>query len=357
MKYVIEVWKLGKLLELLNEPGRVNLNPEYQRNAIWSLPVQRHLIDTILGGMPIPSFFLRKLSGSKFEMVDGQQRSRAIKNFFNNTEVRSGEGKWFRELKAEEQLEFLNYSVSVVMLEETVNDSQVRDFYVLVNSSGIKLNKAELRKAEYHNTRLLSLCSELASTPIFMKLKLFTQKSSDRMNDIDFVSELITYLIEGITDKKITVDNVYKGDIEEHQVGVLRQEFVRIVGEISKLDDIYPIAETRLAQKADFYTLFGFIHDNEHLEGENIRKMYALIIKLDEDISPSQEKCEPLKDYALACVSQSNSRTAREDRLEFFTNMFLNKNIEPNHEQLAVASFIKGNVVRVNGYTMVDAVL
>jgi hypothetical protein len=358
MKFVIEIWQLGKLLELLNESGRVNLNPEYQRNAIWSLQVQRHLVNTILSGMPIPAFFLRKLSGSRFEMVDGQQRSRAIKNFFNNIEVRSGSGvgEFFKELKKEEQLAFLNYSVSIVMLDETVSDVQVRDFYVLVNSSGLKLNKAELRKAEYHSTKLLALCSELSNKPIFTKLKLFTLKSSDRMNDIDFLSELLTYLLEGITDKKKTVDSVYKGDIDETQVAVLRDQFLQIIDVISKLDDIVPLAETRLAQKADFYTLFGFIHENTALAFENIQKMYELIIKLDDEISPSQEDCVPLREYALACVSQSNSKAAREKRSEFFTCMFLNKEIEPTRDQLDVASFIRGNIIRANGYTLVEAV-
>lgn len=353
-KYVIESWNLQKLIALLKSSEKMELNPEYQRNAIWTVPVQRQLIETILSGMPLPSFFIRRKVGGKFEMVDGQQRSRAIKEFYDD-ELKNEKGQTYRGMSDGERTCFLDYVISVVTLDVSLAENEVRDFYVLVNSSGVKLNRAELRKAEYHHTRLLALCNELANDPIFQNLNLFTEKASIRMSDVDFISELVTYLISGITDKKISVETAYAEDVSETQVVELRKEFKRIMGIVRQLDDVVRLSETRLRQKADFYTLFGFIHENKELQVENFVEMYRLLILLDDEISPSQDECEPLKEYALACVSQSNSKKAREQRKGFFNNMFLNADTVPTIEQMAVVSHIKGRMTLLNGFLIVDS--
>ena len=48
-------------------------------------------------------------------------------------------------------------------------------------------------KAEYYSTRILKLATELQVAE-FEAFSLFSDKSSDRMNDIDFISELLAFL-------------------------------------------------------------------------------------------------------------------------------------------------------------------
>ena len=66
--------------ELVAAEEKVNLNPMWQRGAAWATPRQVLLIDSILRGMDIPKFYLRRLVGNPYEhdAVDGQQRIRAI---------------------------------------------------------------------------------------------------------------------------------------------------------------------------------------------------------------------------------------------------------------------------------------
>ncbi len=352
-KYALEVWTLQKLIDLILENGRLNLNPEYQRNAIWATPVQRQLIRTVSDGMPLPSFFIRKLKDNKFEMVDGQQRCRAIRAYYNDW-LSDEHGKYFSDLTDEKRSLISKYSICVVMLDVRLTDDEVRDYYVLVNSSGVKLNKAELRKAEYHNTSLLALCSRLADNPLFKKLKMFTPKSIDRMSDIDFVSELVALLLFGITDKKITMEDAYNEDINETQSASLEKEFLRILEVVSILDDRAQISDTRLKQKADFYTLFGFLHNNPDFPIGNLHNMQDVMLALDDEISPSQEDCLPLREYALACVSQSNSIKAREHRQNFFSSMFLNKSDKPTTDQILVMSYLDVKSKELNGFLVVD---
>ena len=63
---------------------RVDTNPDYQRPAVWSTSQKQLLVDTILRNFDIPKLYWRH-TGRKpdtYEVVDGQQRLRAIWDFF-----------------------------------------------------------------------------------------------------------------------------------------------------------------------------------------------------------------------------------------------------------------------------------
>src|SRR5260370_25382335 len=67
------------------------LNPKYQRNPIWSIGQKCFLIDSLISGAPIPQVFINiqtRGSGHNrqtvYEVVDGQQRLRAILEFIND---------------------------------------------------------------------------------------------------------------------------------------------------------------------------------------------------------------------------------------------------------------------------------
>src|SRR5664280_2147358 len=61
----------------------INTNPDYQRPAVWSSAQKQLLVDSILRGYDVPKFYWRQVSKKpvKFDVVDGQQRIRAIWEF------------------------------------------------------------------------------------------------------------------------------------------------------------------------------------------------------------------------------------------------------------------------------------
>lgn len=65
------------------------INREYQRSPkVWPPAARSYLIDTILSGYPVPKFSLYQKTELRTrktvkEIVDGQQRSQAILDFFN----------------------------------------------------------------------------------------------------------------------------------------------------------------------------------------------------------------------------------------------------------------------------------
>ena len=65
--------------------SKINPHPQYQRAAVWKLTKKQKLIDSILRGYDIPKIYLRKSPDDAYEheIVDGQQRLRAIWEFAN----------------------------------------------------------------------------------------------------------------------------------------------------------------------------------------------------------------------------------------------------------------------------------
>lgn len=63
----------------------IDLQPDFQRNEVWSIPKKQKLIDTILRDWAVPPVFLiSRNNGDSEEVLDGQQRLTAIRDFFSD---------------------------------------------------------------------------------------------------------------------------------------------------------------------------------------------------------------------------------------------------------------------------------
>jgi hypothetical protein len=342
MDFVHQPWKVNKIISLFTA-GNLDLSPGYQRNMIWSSAAQKELLESVFRRRPMPSFFLRQASEDNYEVVDGQQRARTLIGFFLG-QIETYEGHFYSDLPqidAHVQNQFLNYELSITIITRLEPDERIDKFYALINSTGLRLNRPEIRKAEFYTTRLLRLVTTLAGLRDFQSLGLFTRLSAARMNDVDFASELIAQLEFGLTDKKDRVDELYEEDISEARYGELQREFLRILRIIRSTEEVIPLSKTRYRQKNDFYTLFGFLHRHTEVTTEIWRQFYRVLVAVGPYIRPSQDRCVPLKEYALNCVTQSNSKRAREERLQFFEMLLLNRTSAPNELQRALLDYFR----------------
>lgn len=307
----------------------------------------------------MPSFFLRQLPDGRFEMVDGQQRARSLLAFYSG-QIETYEGKFFTDLQREQSdraSRFLNYELNITIITRIDEGESIEAFYKLINSTGLRLNRPEIRKAEFYHTRLLRLVTTIASLSDFKALGLFTRLSGERMNDIDFASELVAQMEFGITDKKDRVDALYEADISEGRSEELRQEFLRILKLVRSCEEFVPLSKTRYRQKNDFYTLFGFLYRHKEVTEKEWAVFFRLLVKIGPFIRPSQEDCLPLMDYAMNCVTQSNSKSAREARLNFFETLLLNRAQKANPLQEALLKFFRLNQTHlktVSEFTVID---
>jgi hypothetical protein len=336
MEYRIETWTLQDLLDKYNNKT-LDLNPSYQRRFIWSLNDQQTLINSIINGYAIPNLFLLEKEKDNFEMVDGQQRSRTILGFVNQ------QFKTFdKQLYSNEAFGFLmNYKIAVIIIEKINAGENIEEFYALVNKAGVHLNRPELKKAEYFETNFLKLVTTLAESEKFTKLELFTDATAKRMVDIDLVSELVTLLVMGNTDKKNAVDKKFEEDITQQQYNEYETLFNNVLDILVSFNDKYPIKKTRYKQRNDFYTLFGFINQSAITDSKILNYFYALLLKFNDHIAPSNTKCPPFQNYSFHCISQSNSKNARDERLKILNQIFLNKKETPNKAQKDILKYFE----------------
>src|SRR3954464_7669718 len=102
------------------------VNHDYQRSAkVWPPAARSFLIETILLGYPMPKLSLFQNTDVKTrksikEIVDGQQRSVAIHDFYHDkfsisrkTELVEAAGRSYSQLDELLQAKFLSYALSV----------------------------------------------------------------------------------------------------------------------------------------------------------------------------------------------------------------------------------------------------
>ena len=270
-------------------------------------------------------------------MVDGQQRSRTIYRFVHG-QIKSSKDtgeKFFSECNTEE---ILKYRLPFIIIKNLLKGDSLNNFYVLINKKGKHLNTPELYKSEYFDTTFYKLSEKVLSYQGLINLDLFTDATSKRMNDRAYIEELLAYLKEGIKDKKSAVEQIYKeNDLTKEESATIERQFEKIIDRINILNKISPINKTRYKQKNDFYTLFNFVNENIKTDTKLLEHQYQILLVLNgkdrngiQFISPSNEECEALKEYALNCVTQSNSKKSRENRLTFFNSILKNRDLENN---------------------------
>ena len=342
----------------------LDLSPSYQRNFIWSKNDQSSLIDTILKGYPLPSLFIYKSPNGKYEMVDGQQRARTIYRFYKG-EILSSNKVGYDKSKEH----FLSYDLPVVYISELEEKDSLNEFYVLINKKGKVLNSPEVNRAEFFDNTFLKLADEVLAFQPFIDLGIFTEATSKRMNDRAFTEELLAYLLYGIKDKKTGVEMAFNDkDLVNQKYSAIKSRFKIIIEKIKSLQKLKELNTTRYKQKNDFYTLFVFVDKHDKTSQSLLEFQYKTLLLLNQKddfgnqfISPSNEECEALRRYALNCVSQSNSKKAREERLEFFENILMNRDISSNKTLQDVFSYLtemygkkKTKLIDFEGFNLID---
>ena len=366
MEYKFVEFTIEDLVGLIQD-DKIDLNPSYQRNFIWGPKDQKELIDTILFEYPLPNFFIYKRPNGTFEMVDGQQRSKTIFRFVQGY-ISSSKKTSSQTFDKIDQEKFLSYRLPIVLIDNLKSSESLKDYYVWINKKGIHLNPSEVNKSEFHDTNFLKLASEVLTYQNLIELDLFTDAVSKRMNDRSFIEELLGYLQLGIKEKKRSVELIYsEDDITDEEYIILNKRFQKIIDVIYEVQKKKPIRTTRYKQKNDFYTLFNFVNENIEASSNLFQEQYNILLFIDskdsegrQHIRPTNDECEAFKNYALNCVSQSNSKTARDKRLEFFNAILKNKNSYNNDQLTDILNYYEEeegtslSFKKIDGFDLID---
>ena len=86
--------KLPGFVNQLKNPNYMDLRPFYQRRPRWDSKTQSLLIKSFIMNIPVPPVFLYERDYNSYEVMDGQQRITAIRDFYANTFKLRGLETW-----------------------------------------------------------------------------------------------------------------------------------------------------------------------------------------------------------------------------------------------------------------------
>lgn len=210
----ISTVNLGSLIEQL-ENDEIDLQPDFQRAAdVWDNIKKSRLIESILLGLPLPSFYFSEDPVSqKLSIIDGLQRICAIRDFILKEKeplkleglqfLKNFEGLTFSQLARPEVKRIKSLKITMNTLRKGTPLDVKYIIFQRVNTAGEPLTPQEMRHALNQGPAAIFI-KELADMESFKKATNYSVKSK-RMQDRDFVNRFIAFFI-GYQD--------YQGDLD-----------------------------------------------------------------------------------------------------------------------------------------------
>lgn len=155
---------LPQLRDLIDKGEVLNLRPEYQRRLRWTSTQKARLIESLLLNIPVPPVFLYESDAARYEVMDGQQRLNAVREFIAGdfpltglTVLKPLNGLRYSKCppRIKRALDRASLSAIVLLLESetekahgSLTMTDIRRFiFDRLNTGGTKLNPQEIRNS------------------------------------------------------------------------------------------------------------------------------------------------------------------------------------------------------------------
>lgn len=260
----------------------MDLQPDFQRGEIWTLQKKQKLIDSILRGWKIPPIHVIHNNQSIDEVLDGQQRLAAIRDFYDNiicidgkilpenSELIQLNGMHYRDLPKKWQRQFRQYSIVIIRLTEYQPEEPAELFYRL--NQPTTLTSAEQRNAYIGVTR--DQVKELSNKFVALGASKETIGfSNSRLAYDEIISKFCFSVETGTLKKKITSNDI---SIQYRQAIPFSDECIRIVAKTLEkfMECIIGWDDFKYSfNKATIFSWFVFIRRNLSLSDTELKNI------------------------------------------------------------------------------------
>jgi len=335
------------IFDLIDSMDRqdIVINKDYQRGVVWPPSAKSYLIDTIIEGYPLPTIYLYTARSKATnrpikEVVDGQQRLTAIRDFVKgkyalNSASQKYKGLYFEDLDDEVQREIESYSIDASVIL-SADRSELLEMFRRINAYTASLNAAEKRHAKYQGLFkwfIVDLADKYS--PILSNLKIVTEKQASRMADAEFLAELVLVLEQGVVEKKATtiaaLYSKYDKEFEfEDEYSSRIAEFFDLI-----LDGFSELHGTFMMKSYVVNTLFaafvsckyGLINSDEmslpehnsdfSLDFEQVIPLLGAMA----DAHENKDDTGEYSSYVRSCLSSTTKLSPRKKRLEILSSV------------------------------------
>lgn len=249
--------KIPGFVSLLKNKNYMDLRPFYQRRPRWDVEKQSLLIESFIMNIPVPPVFLYEKEFNCYEVMDGQQRITALKDFYAGNYELKGLKEWseingrtYQTLPEKIQSGLDRRSItSIVLLRESTTDED--DAYRLretvferLNTGGVELSRQEIRNALYRG-RFNDMLDRLSHHPRFREAwgmphyvenemtanpDILNNTLYKKMEDVELILRFFAlrhvdnyrYGMQGFLDLYMQKSEVFS----QHDIDILEREFI-----------------------------------------------------------------------------------------------------------------------------------
>jgi len=326
------------IYSIKNRKRKINPKPQYQRGPVWSEEKNQQLIDTILRGYDMPKFYLRATTGDyEHEVVDGQQRLRAIWGFCDNeyplgifsADLPDGDlsGKKFNELTSDQQDIILGFVLTMTEITDAT-ENEIRELFLRLQE-GVSLNPAEKRNAMLGNMR--DFIAKLANHQVFLR----TRFSNSRFAYDDIAAHITCIeLAGGPTDVKAAdLKKMYEDNKRFESNGTVAKRINRVLNYMAfVLHDSPPEMNIKWGF-VDLYLLISMVIDEYDISGrhQDFNDFYVSFERARNEVKDpadlitgsTSEWSRDMYDYIEAFQREGAKRINIEARHKVYLNRFL----------------------------------
>ncbi len=184
--------------------NEIELQPDFQRkDRIWPASNKSALIESILIGLPIPTFYFAERPSGIYVIVDGLQRITTFYDFIGDKFKLEGlkfrkefNGYSFKDLPRPDQRKIREYQLhGYVIAIQKDNDEMVRELFQRINTYGVKMSYQEIRCALYPGSSVKFI--KKVAESISFKNATFGKIQAKRMRDMELVLGAIVFALYG----------------------------------------------------------------------------------------------------------------------------------------------------------------
>ena len=240
--------------------GKLNVRPAYQREFIYNDKEEKAVINSILHGYPLNTFYWAANTDGDCELMDGQQRTMSVLEFlsgnfgitYNDDEIKaSGLKKSYPELYAK----IMDYEFHVEVCTGTAMEKL--EWFRILNTPQKQMTAQELRNAAYTGPWLSDAKSRLSSTG--------TKDWDDYVSGKAVRQEILEYALSCICEKNDCTIEQY---MAEHQFDANSDElcdyFTRIISWVKDLFVKNNGTYRKEMKSVDWGKLYNECHNNDY---------------------------------------------------------------------------------------------
>lgn len=223
------------------EKGKIKIQPDFQRNQVWSKVQKSKFIESIILNFPLPPIYLNETKESTYIVIDGLQRSTALQEFYKGAYALTGieaipkyNTKKFKDLPEVLQSKFEDKKLTVFVLKPSTPMVVIYDLFNRINTGGTQLNRQEVRNCIFigKSTQLLKDLSE----EIYFKKAISYGVSEKRMKDREVILRYLSF-------RWFDFEKEYSGDMSDfvenamksinrksdHEIEQIKNDFKRVM--------------------------------------------------------------------------------------------------------------------------------